>query len=193
MKTLKKLISYHMGPLSFILMSLFFLISTLVDNDHIVQANIKSTIDTTRSIAFFHNIEISGPGEITISKPSFKMRLLAPEDLLIADPLYCIIIIIVCITLLFKFWNFSFKYPFSRNTFYGIRFIAVAVGVFLVANFWRYQWFNSEIKELTNGLYKYKILTPFNLPEFWILMILYRLDYVFKKGYKLQIEQELTV
>jgi hypothetical protein len=192
MKTIRKLIAYNIGPLGWILMSIFFLIYTLTDENYVVHASIKENKKALDTIASFQNIKILGPGEIIIEQPSIKVRLLAPHDLLIADPLYCIIIIIVCIILLFTFWNFSFKNPFLKQTFHGIRLITWAMGIFMTLNHFRYFWFITEVQKLTHGLYEYKTFI-FQRPEFWLFMILYRLVYVFKKGYNLQREQELTV
>lgn len=63
----------------------------------------------------------------------------------------------------------------------------------MVANFFRYDWFDEQVKILTNGQFVYNKPVPILSPEFWILVVLIRLIRIFKKGVGLQKENDLTV
>jgi hypothetical protein len=176
---------------SFILLTLFFLVSELTDRQPSIQGDISKVNGTADTLQTFSNAFVLCPGKINIKEASSKMRYLAPRPEI--DPMYALLFFLSAIILVTFFWDFSYKNPFTRKALLGLQIGFGLLLVFAVTNFFRYDWFDEQVRLLTNGQFEYNKPLPLASPEFWILLVLIRLIRIFKKGVGLQKDIDLTV
>lgn len=176
---------------SLILLTLFLFVSELNENEPLIQGNISKVTGTADTLMTYSNAVILGTGEIHIAKVSSNMRYLAPRPSI--DLIYALLFFLSALILVFFFWDFSYKNPFTKKALLGLQVGFALLIVFMVVNFFRYNWFGQQVKILTNGEFVYHKPVPILSPEFWILLILIRLIRIFKKGVGLQKENDLTV
>jgi hypothetical protein len=176
---------------SLIFLTLFLLISELNENEPLIQGDISKVSGTEDTLQTFSNAVVLGPGKIRVAGVSPTMRYLAPRPTI--DPMYALFFFLSALIIVFFFWDFSYKDPFTKKALLGLQIGFGLLLVFMVANFFRYDWFDEQVKLLTNGQFSYNKPVPIISPEFWILLFLIRLIRIFKKGVGLQKENDLTV
>ena len=176
---------------SLILLTLFFLVIELNETEPLLQGNISKLNGTADTLHTFSNAVVLGPGKINIANVSSNMRYLAPRPFI--DPMYALLFFLSALIIVFFFWDFSYKNPFTKKAFIGLIIGAGLLFFFMVANFYRYYWFDEQVKMLTNGQFSFNKPVPILSPEFWILLVLIRLIKIFRKGVYLQTDNDLTV
>lgn len=176
---------------SLIFLTLFLLVSELNEKEPLIQGNISKVNGTADTLQAFSNAVVLGPGKISIAKVSSNMRYLAPRPTI--DLVYALLFFLSALIIVFFFWDFSYKNPFTKKALLGLQIGFGLLIVFMVANFFRYDWFDEQVKMLTNGQFSYNKPVPILSPEFWILLVLIRLIRIFKKGVGLQKDNDLTV
>ena len=176
---------------SLIFLTLFLFVSELNEKEPSIQGNISKVTGTADTLQFYSNAVILGPGKIHIVDVSSNMRYLAPRPFI--DPIYALLFFLSALIIVFFFWDFSYKNPFTKKALLGLQIGVGLLIVFMVANFFRYDWFDEQVKALTNGQFVFNKPVPILSPEFWILLVLIRLIRIFKKGVGLQKENDLTV
>lgn len=174
-----------------ILLPLLLLISEIGDEQPLIQGEIISPSGRTDTLQTFPNAYVVGPGQIRIKESSTKMKYLAPRAII--DPMYALLFFISAIIVVVFFWNFSYKNPFTKKALFGLQIGCAILLIFFVANFFRNQWFDEQIRHITNDQFIYDRPSPLASPEFWILLVLVRLMMIFRKGVRLQKEADLTI
>ena len=174
-----------------ILLTLFLLVSEIGEEQPSIQANIVKVNGTMDTLQTFPNANVLGPGKIDITAMSPKLKYLAPRPGI--DPMYALLFFISSIIVVAFFWDFTYKKPFTRKALLGLQIAFAVLLVFFIANFFRYDWFDEQVKLFTNGQFSYNKPFPLASPEFWILLVLIRLIRIFKKGLGLQKDIDLTV
>lgn len=176
---------------SLIFLTLFCLVSELQEEEPIIQGSISRIDGTADTLQTFSNALVLGPGKISIAKVSPKMRYLAPRPII--DPIYALLFFLSSIIIVSFFWDFTYKNPFTKKALLGLQIGCGLLIVFMVVNFFRYDWFDEQVKLLTNGQFSYNKPVPIWSPEFWLLIVIIRLIRIFKKGVGLQKDNDLTV
>jgi glucan phosphoethanolaminetransferase (alkaline phosphatase superfamily) len=174
-----------------VLLTLLLLASEIFEQQPLIQGDIIGANGRTDTLQTFSNAYIVGPGKIRIKESSTKMKYLAPRVTI--DPMYALLFFINAIIIVFFFWDFSYKNPFTKKALRGLQIGFAILLVFFVANLFRYQWFDEQVRSLTNGQYSYERQSPLASPEFWILLVLVRLMMIFKNGVRLQQDTNLTI
>lgn len=174
---------------SFLFFTLFLLISELRETDPQIQGYIYRVNGTSDTLQTFSNAIVLTKGEISINELTSKMRYLGPRPFI--DPIYALLFFLSALIMVFFFWNFDYKNPFTKKTLLGLQIAFCLFIIFFIINFFRYDWFAEQVKLLTNGQFKYE--KPLLIPEFLMLFVLFRLIKIFKKGIGLQRDNDLTV
>lgn len=177
------------GFASMFLLSLMLVIITVNDTSSPVEAAVYKKDAAVDTLHRFADASIIGVGKIHVAQPSSLLHFLAPRNML--DFPYALLLLLASVVLIVFFLDFSYRNPFSRKALWGLRLLCGLLLVFWVANFWRHEWLDEQVRLLTGGQYAYD--RPATSPEFWIFFVLLRLLWIFKSGYALQKEQDLTV
>lgn len=173
--------------------AIYLLVLVFNEKTPIIEAsisNVKGKEDTLRT---FSNAVVLGQEKIQIAKAESTMKYLGPRSSLDFDPMYALLFFLATVLNAIFFWDFSYKNPFTKKALLGLQIGFGILLFFIIANFYRYEWFSNEVKILTNGMFYYNKPSAFLLPEFWILFILFRLIRIFKKAVELQKVNDLTV
>lgn len=128
--------------------------------------------------------------KLIIQNSTGSLKYFAPR---FYDTIYLSGVFILIVITNTYFWQFSYKNPFTLKALWGIRLLTSFSFIFFIANFWRYNWYNEQVIKITHGNYEFDFPYIFSWPEVWLFFLSLRAMWLFKKGYNLQIEQDLTV
>jgi len=181
-----------------ILYSVIILGNKLFDQrDNTIYIPLNKYTDTLQRISLerYGNIEVeTAPSrEVIIRNPDFLINFLAPDELFIMDNLRLLFFGIGGIILVITFWNFSYERPFTKQTTLGIKLLTIGFFVFISSQLLRNAWLIDYLKQRTGKEFELDTLNIFYNLEFWLGFIFLRITKIFKKGQKLQQEQDLTV
>jgi len=176
---------------SFIAITLFVLLAVIAIKPSSIQAYVSKVSASSDTLQVNSKAIVMSSGSIVIPNPDLLMQILAPRPVI--DPLYTLLLFLFFIIIVFYFWDFSYTKPFSIKAFYGLRLSFWLILIFLIANFFRYDWFSKQVSTLTSGQFIYNKPFLLSSPEFWMLLVLIRFNVIFKKGIILQNDSDLTV
>lgn len=121
------------------------------------------------------------------------IKAFAPDKIYFLYGLRLLFIAILGIILSFTFWNFTYQRPFTKQTTLGMLLITICLFVFVSIEILRITWITDYLKNKTGKNFEIDTTYIFFSPEFWLAAIFLRITKIFKKGMKLQQEQDLTV
>lgn len=149
------------------------------------------SVDTLKR--YPQDISIVTSHKLVIDKPDFWSNFFSPHESFTSDPLRILLSIIFLIILLISFSDFNYQKPFTKRTTLGVHLMFYTILFFVCIYLLRNMWFIERVHKITGEEFRF---TGFNIlayPEFWLAFVLQRVARVFKKGRRLQEEQDLTV
>jgi hypothetical protein len=130
---------------------------------------------------------------IRLNHPDLVARFMAPGESVLFDSFYLLLIIAVSTIGLFTFSNFSYENPFTRKTTIGMYLLTGVLILFIVAKVFRSEWFSDYLFHETGENLVIDSGRNLYLTEMILTAIVMRLAVVFRKGTRLQEEQDQTV
>lgn len=183
-----------------IIFSVLLLVNKITDRGKAVYISLNTTTDSINTVDIrilqrFGNIEVHAVEnkEISINNPPFLIKAFAPDKIYFLDGLRLLFIAIVGIILCFTFWDFTYRRPFTKQTTLGILLITICLFVMISIEIMRNAWLVDYLKDKTGQSFEMDTTNFFFSPEVWLSAIFLRITKIFKKGTKLQHEQDLTV
>lgn len=180
--------------------SVVLLVNKITDGDKTVYISLNTTTDSintvgSRILQRLGNIDVHAVEnkEISIKNPPFLIKAFAPDELYFLDGLRLLFIAIVGIILCFTFWDFTYQRPFTKQTSLGMLLITICLFVMVSLEILRNGWIVDYLKDKTGQNFEIDTANFFFSPEVWLGAIFLRITKIFKKGTKLQQENDLTV
>ncbi len=180
-----------LGLGAFVFFSLFFVVSELNDTEAIIETPVSKVQGKADTLQSFAQALIIGSANLRLARPSPEMRYLAPRT--VVDPMYSLLVLFSSVIIFIFFWDFSYRKPFTGKALLGLRVGAAFMLIFMIANFFRHDWFSEQVVLLTKGEFEYRKPFPLTSPEGILFIVLIRVCWIFKKGIDLQTDLDLTV
>ena len=129
--------------------------------------------------------------QLTIPLSSRKLQLLSPKSPI--DSVTTVSLVLILLSVLFFFWNYSYLQPFTRKALRGLFVLFLVVILSMTAEILRHTWFNEQVQAMTDGQFSYAGWS-YAFPYGVILAaLLLRVMIIYRKGVLLQEENTLII